>query len=136
VPEQNLGWSVRMPHPALRHLVARYIGEPRSPDTAAPAREVDWAWRRMIGAGGRVRVTSLAEEVGWSRRHFGERFREVGLSPKQAARVLRFERAGMALRRDGRVDLAEVAAVAIATRHIGPARVAGTGRLLAGHLDR
>jgi AraC-like DNA-binding protein len=79
-------------------------------DAASPAPEVGWAWQRMIEAGGRVRVTSLADEVGWSRRHFGERFHaEVGLSPKQAARVLRFERAGMVLRSRGRVDLAELA---------------------------
>ncbi|KAA9160832.1 AraC family transcriptional regulator [Amycolatopsis acidicola] len=74
-----------------------------------PAPEVDWAWQRMIRAAGRVRVATLADEVGWSRRHFGERFRrELGLSPKQAARVLRFERAGALLRR-GRADLAELA---------------------------
>jgi AraC-like DNA-binding protein len=75
-----------------------------------PTREIDWAWRRMIGAGGRVRVASLAREIGWSRRHFGERFRrELGLSPKQAARVLRFERANAVLRRQPRCDLAALA---------------------------
>jgi AraC-like DNA-binding protein len=74
-----------------------------------PPPEIGWVWRRMIGAAGRVRVGTLAAEVGWSRRHLGERFRrELGLSPKQAARVLRFERAGGLLRR-GRADLAELA---------------------------
>ncbi len=79
-------------------------------DAPDPAPELDLAWRRMLGTGGLLRVGSLAAEVGWSRRHFGEIFRrEVGLSPKQAARVLRFERAGAVLRRHGRVDLAELA---------------------------
>lgn len=73
--------------------------------------EVRWAWRRMIHDGGRGAVSELAAEVGWSRRHFGERFRaEVGLAPKQAARVVRFERASAALRDEPRRPLAELAA--------------------------
>jgi AraC-like DNA-binding protein len=77
---------------------------------AGPVPEVDWAWRRLLAAGGRVRATSLACEVGWSRRHFGERFRrELGLSPKQAARVLRFEQACALLRTRREIDLAELA---------------------------
>ncbi|GAB3500051.1 AraC family transcriptional regulator [Amycolatopsis cihanbeyliensis] len=81
-----------------------------SAGVAAPAPEIDWAWRRLCAARGLLRVDALAAEVGWSRRHFGERFRrELGLPPKQAARVLRFERAGELLRRHGRLDLAELA---------------------------
>ncbi|MDQ0376689.1 helix-turn-helix domain-containing protein [Amycolatopsis thermophila] len=65
-----------------------------------PSREVTWAWRRLARSGGLVRVEALAREIGWSRRQFAERFRrELGLSPKQAARVLRFERAADRLRR-------------------------------------
>jgi AraC-like DNA-binding protein len=82
----------------------------RATEPVAPPPEVGEAWRRMRGADGRVRVTDLAVEVGWSRRHLGERFRaELGLAPKQAARVLRFERAGRLLRA-GWHDLASVAA--------------------------
>ena len=72
--------------------------------------EIGWAWRRMLGSDGRVRVASLADEVGWSRRHFGELFRrELGLSPKNAARVLRFERATTSLRDRRDVHLAGLA---------------------------
>ncbi|OXM65568.1 MULTISPECIES: helix-turn-helix domain-containing protein [Amycolatopsis] len=75
-----------------------------------PAREVAWAWRRLTAAGGLIRVEDLAAEVGWSRRHFAERFRrELGLPPKQAARVLRFERA-IARLRQAPTDLATLAA--------------------------
>lgn len=72
--------------------------------------EIRWAWRQMLGSDGRVTVATLAGEVGWSRRHFGELFRrELGLSPKQASRVLRFERATASLRGRDHIDLAKLA---------------------------
>jgi AraC-like DNA-binding protein len=72
---------------------------------------VGWAWRRMVVSGGLVAVSELAEEIGWSRRHLGERFRdELGLSPKMAARVMRFQRACRLLQRPRRPGLADVAA--------------------------
>jgi len=78
-------------------LLDRVLGGALSDHTPSP--EIAWAWRRLTGAGGLVRVGDLAREIGWSRRHFGERFRhEVGLPPKQAARVVRFDRAAARLR--------------------------------------
>jgi AraC-like DNA-binding protein len=57
-----------------------------------PAVEVAWAWRRLVGTGGAVPVGTLAHEVGWSRRHLVTRFhQQVGLPPKTAARIIRFE---------------------------------------------
>jgi AraC-like DNA-binding protein len=75
-----------------------------------PPREVSWAWERLAASGGATRVDALARETGWSRRHLAERFRsEIGLSPKVAARVLRFQRVTARLRA-GRPDrLAELA---------------------------
>lgn len=59
---------------------------------------VAWSWHRLSAAGGSTSIGRLAEEVGWSRRHFANRFqRHVGLTPKAAARVLRFERAARML---------------------------------------
>ena len=62
-----------------------------SPDVAP---EVGWAWRELLRAGGAVRVSALAAGTGWSERHLTSRFRaEIGLTPKAAARVIRFDRA-------------------------------------------
>ncbi len=52
------------------------------------------AWRRIVSSGGAARIDAVAAEVGWSRRNLLDRFRvEFGLSPKVAARVVRFDRA-------------------------------------------
>jgi AraC-like DNA-binding protein len=84
---------------------------------AALTPELAEAWRLTTAAGGRMRIAELARRVGWSERHLGERFRaETGLSPKEAARITRFDRARRALA--GRVaaghapDLAGLAAAA------------------------
>lgn len=73
--------------------------------------EVGYAWDRLAGTGGNLRIAALAEEVGWSRRHLAGRFRrETGLGLKAAARVIRFERACRRLRAPDRPSLARVAA--------------------------
>jgi AraC-like DNA-binding protein len=66
--------------------------------TAGPDPEVAWAWRRLVRTEGRATVQELADGTGWSRRHLLTRFRgQVGLAPKPAARVLRFQRASRLL---------------------------------------
>jgi AraC-like DNA-binding protein len=75
-----------------------------------PAPELGWAWRQLSASHGRVEVATLAREVGWSRRHLGERFRrEFGLTPKIAGRVMRFELAHRLLKAPHRPGLADVA---------------------------
>ncbi|MFR9778470.1 AraC family transcriptional regulator [Micromonospora sp. MS34] len=52
------------------------------------------AWRLLAGSGGAVGVGTLADEVGWSRRHLAAIFRrEFGLPPKTVGRLVRFQRA-------------------------------------------
>jgi AraC-like DNA-binding protein len=56
--------------------------------------ELTHVWRRLERRGGRVRVDDLAGELGWSRRHLAGQFRrEFGVTPKELARVVRFQRA-------------------------------------------
>nr|WP_269205257.1 helix-turn-helix domain-containing protein [Motilibacter aurantiacus] len=65
----------------------------------------------MLARDGRVRIEDVAREAGWSRRHLEARFRlEIGLSPKQAAGVARFDRARRALQAAPRTPLAALAA--------------------------
>ncbi|PJN21113.1 AraC family transcriptional regulator [Kitasatospora sp. CB02891] len=60
----------------------------------SPDPEVAAAWRLMLTSRGRVRVDSLANEVGWSRQRLWSRFRsQIGLTPKHAARLVRFDHA-------------------------------------------
>ncbi|PZS24510.1 MAG: AraC family transcriptional regulator [Pseudonocardiales bacterium] len=80
-----------------------------------PPAEVAEAWRLLVTSGGAVSVGALARRVGWSTRHLDERFRtEIGLGPKAAARVVRFDRARRLLQRragvDGSPTLADLAA--------------------------
>ena len=72
---------------------------------------VERAWDAIAGAGGAVRMGPLAGELGVPRTHLATRFRrELGLSPRDAARVLRLERAVELLRADPTAGLAGVAA--------------------------
>jgi AraC-like DNA-binding protein len=80
-----------------------------------PDPEVAWAWRELRRSSGAVPVARLAEGTGWSRRHLLTRFRDqVGLAPKPAARVLRFERAAALLTGraagPGRTSISDIAA--------------------------
>lgn len=68
---------------ARRHDDGRAV----DPETAA-------AWGRLVATRGRVRVDRLAAEVGWSRQRLWSRFRsQIGLTPKRAARLVRFDHA-------------------------------------------
>ncbi|BEK98608.1 AraC family transcriptional regulator [Nocardia seriolae] len=70
------------------------------------------AWTLLSGPDPAVRVAAVADEIGWSRRHLGNRFSaEFGITPKDAVRVARFERSHRLLRDPVLPPLAEVAAI-------------------------
>jgi AraC-like DNA-binding protein len=100
------GWGERFG--ACDDVFGRLVARTAAP---APAAEVAGAWELLVGSGGTLAVAEVAGRVGWSRRHLAARFTsEFGLSPKLAARVVRFERATALLRSTHRPALAEVAA--------------------------
>ncbi len=72
--------------------------------------EIAYGWRRMVASRGRIRVRGLADEVGWSRKRLWSRFRhQLGISPKRAVQLARFDRAAHLL-------AAGHAAASVATR--------------------
>jgi AraC-like DNA-binding protein len=75
----------------------------------APHEEIRWAWERLTAVHGSASIQRLAEHTGYSRRHFCELFHEsIGVSPKLAARMLRFERACSFIAED-QLSLAHIA---------------------------
>ncbi len=77
----------------------------------AVSSRVAWAWSRLRSSAGTVPIGGLVDQLGVSRRHLAALFRrEVGLTPKAAARVLRFERALGAFDDPRAHSLADVAA--------------------------
>jgi AraC-like DNA-binding protein len=82
-----------------RFLLERLERGPR------PSPEVGWAWQRLVATGGAVPIGQLAREVGWSHRHLLARFRrQVGLRPKTAARLIRFDGVWRRLDQDRPLD--------------------------------
>ncbi|GHI40723.1 hypothetical protein Sviol_51310 [Streptomyces violascens] len=56
--------------------------------------EVAWVWHRIVSSRGLTRVDGLAAEVGWSRKRLWSRFRsQLGLPPKRAVKLVRFDHA-------------------------------------------
>lgn len=90
------------------------------------APEVSRAWELLRGGEGRV--GALASAVGWSTRHLSARMTaETGLTPKAAARVVRFDRARRLL-----VGAPDIAGVAARCGYFDQAHLAREFRALAG----
>jgi AraC-like DNA-binding protein len=80
-------WSARF------RLLDDRLGRALDLDRVPPP-EVRRAWHLLCASGGTARIADVARAVGWSERHLAARFRtEIGLTPKAAARVIRFDRA-------------------------------------------
>ena len=73
----------------LDDLLGSALATARPPDP-----EVRHAWHRLAETAGGIQIGTLAGEVGWSRGHLAERFRDqTGLTPKATGTLLRFSRA-------------------------------------------
>ncbi|MDL5155819.1 helix-turn-helix domain-containing protein [Actinomycetospora termitidis] len=92
--------------------------------------EVRHAWRRIVG-GRSVRET--AHEVGWSPDHLARRFRaEVGVRPKTAGRMARFDRARRVIAARAVAGTLDLAGVAADLGYADQAHLAREFRALAG----
>ncbi|MEU5841803.1 helix-turn-helix domain-containing protein [Rhodococcus sp. NPDC047139] len=91
----------------LDRVLARRLVSARS---TGPDRHLAHAWRLLVSDPA-LPVRAVADELGWSRRHLANRFaREFGLSPKDVARVSRFDRSRQMLRAAPGRRLADIAA--------------------------
>src|SRR5215468_5118644 len=101
------GWSARFA------VLDRLLGAALNADRSVPD-EVARAWGLLLRSRGTMPIRDVARDVGRSERHLGALFaREIGLRPKTAARVVRFDRARRVLERNvgaGRPNIAGAAA--------------------------
>lgn len=80
--------------PARLALAERFVARRLEAGAQRICPEIRWAWDRLQDGGGRNSIRALADDIGWSGRHFGQRFaQQTGLLPKTALRMMRFDRA-------------------------------------------
>jgi AraC-like DNA-binding protein len=73
--------------------------------------EIQWAWGQLERYGGCMPIRQLAAEIGWSDRHFATCFRQqIGITPKAAARRIRFNRAHQLLTSSDNYALSAISA--------------------------
>lgn len=72
--------------------------------------EIAWAYDSIIASGGRARISSIADNLGWSRKHLAASFSDaIGVGPKTLSRIVRFNRA-LGLSRQQASNWADIAA--------------------------
>lgn len=97
------GWDARF------DLIDHVLGQ-RLAGARTCTRKVAWALARIEASGGLVDIGALARELGHSPKHLIAQFREhIGLPPKLAARLIRFDRCVRHIRNGGRERWAELA---------------------------
>ena len=102
--EAARGWEARFD--VLDAVILRRVGAARPPTPS-----VEWAWRTLEATAGGVEIGTLSQRLGSSPRHLISGFRQqIGVTPKSAARILRFERASRLVRQRPVDSLARIAA--------------------------
>ncbi|NER82047.1 MAG: AraC family transcriptional regulator [Leptolyngbya sp. SIO1D8] len=91
-------------------VVEQFLSEKFARSNRIIRSEVQWAWGQLENYGGCISIRELAREIGWSDRHFATCFREqIGITPKAAARRIRFTRAHQLLTNSKKYALSEIA---------------------------
>ena len=95
---------------STRFAIAETFVATRLTEARAIQAEIAWAYDRITASGGRMRIASLADRLGWSRKHLAGTFSNaIGVGPKTLSRIVRFNRA-LGLSRQGENDWADIAA--------------------------
>ncbi|SDM68403.1 Helix-turn-helix domain-containing protein [Streptomyces sp. cf386] len=90
-------------------LVDEFLAR-RAAGAPSMAPEVAAVWDTIVARRGRVRVDDLAASCGWSRKRLWSRFSaQIGLTPKRAAMLVRFDHAARALRTGASISDAALA---------------------------
>lgn len=116
-------WEARLD--LVDRVLADAMDTGRHPDS-----EIVDAWNELERRHGDVPISEIQATTGWSRRRLAARFREqIGLTPKAAARVLRFDRATELLVRP---NSRSIASIALSCGYYDQAHFNREFRLLAG----
>ena len=92
-------------------LVDQVLAEKFATSSQIIRPEIQWAWNQLESQGGCVSIQQLAKIIGWSDRYFATCFREqIGITPKAAARRIRFTRAHQLLTASDNYALSAIAA--------------------------
>ena len=92
-------------------LVDRVLLEKMATSSQLIRPEIQWAWRQLEQHGGRIPIRQIAQMIGWSDRHFATCFRaQIGVTPKAAARRIRFNHANQLLKASEQYTLSAIAA--------------------------
>lgn len=125
------GWRARFD--VLDDALCRRFG-----DVPAPG-PISRSWRTLVATGGAVRVGDLAGQVGYGRRRFHQLFTaDYGITPKQAARLIRFQRSVAEVRANesrgaGAAERVTLATVAADTGYCDQSHMTREWRELAGY---
>lgn len=91
-------------------LIDRVLAEKIAQSSYRVRPEIRWAWNQLKSRGGCLPIRQLAKAIGWSDRHFAKCFREhIGITPKVAARQIRFSQAHHLLTVGEEQPLSEIA---------------------------
>jgi len=91
-------------------LIDRVLAEKLAESHRRVRPEIRWAWSQLELWGGCLSIRELAQEIGWSDRHFAKCFQEhIGVTPKAAARQIRFTQAHQRLSTEADRPLSEIA---------------------------
>ena len=90
--------------------VERILKEKFSTSQRRVRPEIRWAGNQLEAHGGCILIRQLAQTIGWSDRYFAKQFRaQIGMTPKAAARQIRFTQAQRLLNASEKQTLSEIA---------------------------